>query len=61
MFNVVFVIGRKEDQCTIQDDVFDLSEYNSNIGMKALNNEVINFLNRAYARKRNMDNGQPIK
>jgi hypothetical protein len=29
--------------------------------MKALNNEVINFLNRAYARKRNMDNGQPIK
>ena len=48
-------------QCVIQDDVFDLSEYKGNFGMKALNNEVINFLNREFARRNNKNDGQPIK
>jgi hypothetical protein len=53
--------GELLGQCVIQDDVFDLSKYNSNVGMKALNNEVINFLNRELARRNNKNDGQSIK
>ena len=48
-------------ECKTSNDVFDLSKYKDNVGMKGLNNLVVDFLNRHFSRVRNMDNGQPIK
>lgn len=53
--------GELLGQCNTPEDVFDLSKYKDNFGMKGLNNAVINFLNKQFSKARNMDNGKPIK